>query len=74
MNSSVKFCVDSTLSTELARFKLSPSVHHILMGVCIANGLLSPVAVLGRACTRDNLEVLEPVHKLKHSDILVSYD
>lgn len=47
MNSSVKFCVDSTLSTELARFKLSPSVHHILMGVCIANGLLSPVAVLG---------------------------
>lgn len=47
MNSSVKFCVDSTLSTELARFKLSPSVHHILMGVCIANGMLSPVAVLG---------------------------
>lgn len=47
MNSSVKFCVDSTLSTELARFKLSSSVYHILMGVCIANGLLSPVAVLG---------------------------
>lgn len=47
MNSSVKFCVDSTLSTELARFKLSPSVYHILMGVCIANGLLSPLAVLG---------------------------
>jgi len=47
MNSSVKFCVDSTLSTELARFKLSPSVYHILMGVCIANSLLSPLAVLG---------------------------
>lgn len=47
MNSSVKFCVDSTLSAELARFKLSPSIHHILMGVCVANGLLSPVAVLG---------------------------
>lgn len=47
MNSSVKFCVDSTLSTELAHFKLSPGIYHILMGVCIANGLLSPVAVLG---------------------------
>ena len=47
MNSSVKFCVDSTLSAELARFKLSPSVHHILLGVCIANGILTPIAVLG---------------------------
>lgn len=27
-----------------------------------------------RACTRGNLEVLEPVHQLKHTDILVSYD
>ena len=47
MNSSVKFCVDSTLSTELARFKLTSSIYHILMGVCVTNGLLSPLAVLG---------------------------
>ena len=47
MNSSVKFCVSSTLSTELTRFKLSPSTYGILMGVCVANAVLSPVAVLG---------------------------
>ena len=49
MNSSVKSCVGSTLSTELARFKLSPSVYGILMGVCITNGILSSVAVLGNS-------------------------
>ena len=47
MNSSAKFCVSSTLSTELTRFKLSPSTYGILMGVCVTNAVLSPVAVLG---------------------------
>ena len=47
MNSSVKLCVSSTLSTELTRFKLSPSTYGILMGVCVTNAVLSPVAVLG---------------------------
>lgn len=47
MNSSEKFCVDSTLSNELARFKLTPTIYNILVGVCVTNGLLSPIAVAG---------------------------
>ena len=47
MNSTVKFCVGSTLSTELTHFKLSPTIYGILMGVCVTNGILSPIAVLG---------------------------
>ena len=47
MNSSAKFCVSSTLSTELTRFTLSPSTYGILMGVCVTNAVLSPVAVFG---------------------------
>lgn len=47
MNSTVKFCVDSTLSAELNRFKLSPTIHWILLAVCVSNGLLMPIAVIG---------------------------
>ena len=47
MNSTEQYCVDSTLSTELTRFQLSPSVCSILIGVCAFNCLLSPVALVG---------------------------
>ena len=47
MNSTEQHCVDSTLSTELTRFQLSPSVCSILIGVCAFNCLLSPVALVG---------------------------
>ena len=69
MNSSVKFCVDSTLSTELARFKLTSSIYHILMGVCVTNGLLSPLAVLGNGLVL--LVILKFPNLQTNSNILI---
>lgn len=47
MNLSVKFCVDLILLIELVCFKFFLSVYYILMGVCIVNGFLLFVVVLG---------------------------
>ena len=42
-------CLDSTLSLELASFKLSPTLHGFLLAVCITNGLLSVLATVGNS-------------------------
>lgn len=47
MNLSLKFCVDLILLIELFCFKFFLSVYYILMGVCIVNGFLLFVVVLG---------------------------
>lgn len=42
-------CLDSTLSLELASFKLSSTLHGFLLAICITNGLLSVLATVGNA-------------------------
>ena len=42
-------CLDSTLSLELASFKLSSTLHGFLLAVCVTNGLLSVLATLGNS-------------------------
>lgn len=51
MNNTVapKPCLDSTLSLELASFKLSSTLHGFLLSICIVNGLLSVLATLGNS-------------------------
>lgn len=44
-----KPCLDSTLSLELASFKLSSTLHGFLLAICITNGLLSVLATLGNS-------------------------
>lgn len=69
MNSSVKFCVDSTLSAELTRFKLSPTIYGILMAVCVMNGILSPIAVLGNGLVLTVILKFSSLHT--NSNILI---
>ena len=42
-------CLDSTLSLELAGFKLSSTLHGFLLAICIANGLFSVSATVGNS-------------------------
>lgn len=52
MNGSIeeaKLCLDSTLSLELASFKLSPTLHGFLLAICVINGLLAVLAILGNS-------------------------
>lgn len=42
-------CLDSTLSLELASFKLSSTLHGFLLAICVTNGLLSVLATLGNS-------------------------
>ena len=42
-------CLDSTLSLELASFKISSTFHSFLLAICITNGLLSVLATLGNS-------------------------
>lgn len=44
-----KLCLDSTLSLELASFKLSPALYGFLLTTCILNGALSVLATLGNS-------------------------
>lgn len=44
-----QLCLDSTLSMELASFKLSPILYGCLIAICIFNGILSVLATVGNS-------------------------
>ena len=44
-----QLCLESTLSLELASFKLSHTVYGFLLAICILNGVLSVLATLGNS-------------------------
>lgn len=44
-----QLCLESTLSVELASFKMSPTVYGFLLAVCILNGVSSVLATLGNS-------------------------